>query len=62
MIAPEFLTEEEKQAFSCLAEAWNAFVDLPALHSDDRTEFRQAIHQAQRIVLARPALRQLNDR
>jgi len=61
MKAPELLTGEENEVFSRLAEAWNAFVALPAIHSCDRADFLQAIHQAQRVVLARPVLRQISD-
>jgi hypothetical protein len=47
---------------SCLAElsdAWNDFLLLEELHSDDLQEFRMAIHAAQNIILARPLLRAL---
>ena len=49
------LTADERRVVDCLADAWNAFLDLPSEHPDDLGEFRFAIHAAQRIILSRPA-------
>lgn len=51
------LTKDEAVVVAKLVEAWEAFVALPREHDDDVTEFRSAIHAAQRTVLARPARR-----
>lgn len=41
-----------------LADAWNRALELD-LAGDDLTDFRQAIHAAQRIILAREGSRAL---
>jgi hypothetical protein len=51
------LKENEEAVLSRLAEAYTLFVELPALHEWHQQEFMLAIHAAQRLVLARPALR-----
>jgi len=52
------LTDDENKVLAILADAWNAFLALPAQHSDDLVEFRQTLHRLQEKVLARPALRE----
>lgn len=52
------MDDKETEVMSKLAEAWNAYLELPTLHADDQTDFRQAIHQAQRIVASREYARQ----
>lgn len=52
------LTDEEQKVLRITAEAWNAFLDLPRQHPDDQTEFRHTLHALQRIILARPAVRE----
>jgi hypothetical protein len=49
------LDPDETCVLTLLADAWNMFVKLPELHPWDRQEFMHAIHDAQRIVLSRPA-------
>lgn len=51
------LTLNELTILTKLAEAWNTYTELEILHSSDATEFQQAIHQAQNIVMARPIMR-----
>jgi hypothetical protein len=51
----------ETIVLNLLAEAWNNFLTLPVLHPDDQHEFREAIHQAQNIVLARAHLRDMEE-
>jgi hypothetical protein len=51
------MTPEEQRVLDHLAQAWNAYLALPVVHTDDMAEFRQAIHAAQNIVLARPSVR-----
>lgn len=53
------LSDQERAVVAKLAEAWNAFVNLPAEHPDDAAEFRHAIHAATAKVLMRPARRDL---
>ena len=48
------LTQEEQQVMTYLSEAWNKFVHLKTVHPDEQTDFRHAIHEAQRIIMARP--------
>lgn len=54
------MTPDEIDALDKLADAWNAFNKLPELHPDDKGDFRHAVHQAQNIVMARVALREIN--
>lgn len=53
------LDETEKATLHHLAEAWNSFIELDSLHPDDREDFKIAIHQAQRIIMSRPIMKQL---
>jgi hypothetical protein len=55
----DLLTRDERLICDCLAAAWRLFLTLPELHQWDRVEFMHAIHEAQRIVLARPAVREV---
>lgn len=52
------LTKEELEVLDHLGEAFNRFQALPTIHPRDLPEFVLAIHAAQNIVLARPALRE----
>jgi len=54
------LTKAEKEVIYRLAGAVLAFRNLPDIHSSDNTEFRNLVMQAERMVLARPAQRQLS--
>jgi hypothetical protein len=51
------LTAEEKKILRILSDAWNEFLELSEEHSSERLEFMRAIHAAQQIILARPAMR-----
>ncbi len=51
------MTEQEKKVVLLLADAWNAFIELPVEHPDDQNDFRGAIHHAQNIVFSRQARR-----
>lgn len=55
------LEQQERIALDLLSRAWNAFCALPTLHDADAREFCQAIHAAQNIILARPAMRLLGN-
>lgn len=50
------LTLNELYVLESLAAAWNSYLELPILHNDDIPDFRNAIHNAQRIILSRPHL------
>lgn len=50
------LSPDEERVLAALASAWDQYLKLPALHQWPRAEFMHAIHQAQYIILARPAL------
>lgn len=58
---PPLLTEQEREVLEVLAGAWDLFLSLPEQHDADDSEFCAAIHAAQNIVLARPAMRSLGD-
>ena len=51
------LTNTETDVLDALATAWNRFVGLPQCHPDEVPDFRKAIHDAQRIIMARPTFR-----
>lgn len=51
------LTIGEQEVMTALASAWNRFLKLPVLHESDNEEFMRAVHAAENIILARPALR-----
>ena len=54
-MSDRILLAEERAVIDMLGEAWNAFMALQVLHADELPDFRKAIHDAQRIVMARPA-------
>lgn len=50
-------TPAELRCIGHLIEAWNAFTGLDSSNADNVTDFRQAIHTAQRIIAVRVAHR-----
>ena len=50
------MTKREREVVSLLAHAWRAFLEL-GVAKIEHNEFAHVIHQAQNIVLARPAAR-----
>lgn len=55
------LTEQENKIVMLLDDIWRQYTTLPAQHPQDEIGFAQAIHEAQRIVIARPIQRYLNE-
>lgn len=55
------LTWEEREIVNMLANAYNAFCQLPVEHPMDQDEFCRAIHVLQDKVLARPGRREMNS-
>ncbi|OVZ75354.1 hypothetical protein [Yersinia kristensenii] len=55
------LTDEQRVA-QMLGDAWNQYLQLPVGHPSERDEFCRAIHDCQRIILARPAIRGLAEK
>lgn len=53
------LTDEEEAVLNLLGEAWSKFRQLPKQHPTHNTEMMYAIHQAQRLILARVGSRSL---
>ena len=53
------LTAEELRVIEMLAAAYNLFVQLSAEHPMEHAEFATVVHQAQRMVMARPVRRAL---
>ena len=51
------LTHDEREVINHLADAWNAFIELPRMKESDMGEFKQAIHGAQLLIAARVARR-----
>jgi len=58
-MSEHLLTLHEASILSDLAEAWNRYTLLPDHGPDDVNDFKKAVHDAQRIVLARTGRRQL---
>ena len=56
------MTIEERLIIASLGDAWNQFLTLPPGHRDDLHDFRKAIHDAQRVIMSRPAYRDLQGR
>jgi len=54
------VTEQEHALVMALAKVWDEFLALPEEHDDDTREFRQGVHLLQRMILARPARREIN--
>lgn len=52
----DLLYKRERELLDKLGECFNNFKYLPQLHPSDLKEFQYAIHLAQNIILARPAL------
>ena len=53
------LSQDEMAVLDHLVAAWNGFVRLPLLHPHERQEFMSVMHEAQRIVMARPVMREM---
>ena len=47
------MSEEESNIFELLVEAWNAYTKLSVQRFGDSTEFCNAIHQCQRLLMIR---------
>jgi len=48
------MTEQEQKVLDISGELWKAFLELPVIHPDDRSEFKFLLHQLQNQILARP--------
>lgn len=55
------MNELETQTLMKLVEAHNLFLQLPVQHPDDLPEWIRAIHELQRIVASREAVRNNTD-
>jgi hypothetical protein len=51
------LTLQEQHAVNKLVEAWHTFRTLEVLHPSHESDFADAIHTCQRIVMCRPVAR-----
>ncbi|WP_227726211.1 hypothetical protein [Yersinia proxima] len=56
------LSADEQRVAQMLGDAWNQYLQLSIEHPCDRDEFCRAIHNCQRIILARPAIRGLAEK
>lgn len=52
------LTPHEKRIIDSISDIWNDFVNLPSYKYDDVTDFRQSLHNLQRIVMSRSTRRE----
>jgi len=55
------MTEAEIEIVDKLGEVWNSFLDLPNEHSIESVDFMDAIHTAQRLIMARAGRRSYNE-
>jgi len=55
----EHFHEAEKKVLQKLHGAWNSYTELDIFHEDEQREFRNAIHSAQCLILARGGQRAL---
>jgi len=52
---------DELAILNRLADCWNGFCKLETQHPDDARDFANAIHDCQRIIMGRLAVRQYPD-
>jgi hypothetical protein len=57
----KLLNKQEQEIMGLLTEAWKRFVSMSTLHTDEPNEFKNAIHQAQLVIMARPVQREFNQ-
>lgn len=55
------LNKKEESCVDRLTEAWNEYIELPALHADDLREFRDCIHRLEEKVMSRPMQEKYNQ-
>lgn len=55
------MNQEENELLEILADAWNRFSGLEALHEWDREEFAHGIHALQNIVMSRQVMKDVRD-
>lgn len=55
------LTKEERALVEALGACASDHHQLPVIHQSDEDEFVRAIHAAQNIVLARPAVEAIKE-
>ena len=55
------LTSKEKELLEQLGECFNKFCKLEKQHPDDARDFADAIHDCQRIIIGRSAVREHPD-
>jgi hypothetical protein len=55
------MTPAELAVLDCLLAAHNQFIALPIQHPDDHDEWSGSMHELQRIVMAREAVRSHPD-
>ena len=55
------LTGQEEAVMNALIRAWNQFLELEQSHPDDLVDFKDAIHEAQRILAMRVVRRDHPD-
>lgn len=53
------LSHEEWEVYSRLSDAWNLFIKLERLHSQDNVEFMHHINALKNILMSRPVSREL---
>jgi len=51
------ITPAEKEIIDLLVLAWNKFIRLDEQHPCDKSEFMDAIHKAQQLIMIRDARR-----
>ena len=55
------MSQAEIEILNLLADCWNTYCKLEVQHPDDARDFADAIHDCQRIIMSREAVRQYPD-
>lgn len=58
----KLLNEAESAVLQQTAELWNAYLALPMVHPAEKSELCAKIHDLQRMILARPAMREVRGK
>ena len=55
------MSSKEIEILDLLADCWNKYCELEIQHPDDARDFADSIHDCQRIIMSREAVRQHPD-
>jgi hypothetical protein len=55
------LSNDEWSVYALLSSAYNFYIDLPILFSQDRSDFADGINSLKNLLMSRPVMRELNE-